>query len=145
MEEQQQSWREQEIRLQKMDEQLENMGKCSDPLSKENEDQFVGEEVEEQEIEEDNQGRPFSSEAENHMKEGLMEPPVQEALNEGNTPKITQQPCLEFKDVKAINKSTEKRIVTKIPRTTFKRRSTTSNPTPKPLASKLSQAIRGRK
>ncbi|KAL4350446.1 hypothetical protein AHAS_Ahas10G0142800 [Arachis hypogaea] len=40
------------------------------------------------------------------MKEGLMEPPIQEALNEENTPKITQQPYLEFKGVKATSKST---------------------------------------
>ncbi|KAL4328538.1 hypothetical protein AHAS_Ahas13G0210100 [Arachis hypogaea] len=74
-------------------------------------------------------------------EEGLMEQPIQKAVDEENTPKITQQPCLEFKEVKAINKST----VTKIPRITFKRRSTTSNPIPGPLASKLNQAIYKRK
>ena len=47
--------------------------------------------------------------------------------------------------MKAINKSTEKRIVTKLPRTTFKRRSTRSNPTPGPIASKLNQAMYKRK
>ena len=49
-------------------------------------------------------------------------------------------------EVKAINKSTEKRIVTKLQRTIFmkKRRSTTSNPPPDP-ASKLNQVINKRK
>ncbi|KAL4374153.1 hypothetical protein AHAS_Ahas05G0153300 [Arachis hypogaea] len=99
----------------------------------------VKEEVEEQESDEDNQGRPNSSEAENHMKEGLMEPPIQEALDEENTPIITQQPSLESKEVKAIDKSTKKRIVTKISKTTFKKRSTANNPPPD-QASKLNQA-----
>ncbi|KAL4293606.1 hypothetical protein AHAS_Ahas18G0144900 [Arachis hypogaea] len=101
--------------------------------------------VKEQKSEEVIQENSHSSGAEKYMKEELMEPPIQEALNEENTPKITQQPCLEFKEVKAINKSIEKRIVTKIPRTTFKRRSTTCNPTPGPLASKLNQAMYKRK
>ncbi|KAL4381186.1 hypothetical protein AHAS_Ahas04G0108300 [Arachis hypogaea] len=59
---------------------------------------------------------------------------------------ITQPPRLGFKDLKAINKSIEKRIVTKLQRTIFmkKRRSTTSNPPPDP-ASKLNQAINKRK
>ena len=74
-----------------------------------------------------------------------MEPPIQETLDEKKTPTITQPPRLGFKEVKAINKSTKKRIVTKLPRTTFKRRSTTSNPTPGPIASKLNQAMYKRK
>ncbi|KAL4287595.1 hypothetical protein AHAS_Ahas19G0201900 [Arachis hypogaea] len=103
------------------------------------------EEVEEQESEEVIPENSHSSEAENHMKEGLMEPPIQETLDEKKTPTITQPPRLGFKEVKAINKSTKKRIVTKLPRTTFKRRSTTSNPTPGPIASKLNQAMYNRK
>ncbi|KAL4391525.1 hypothetical protein AHAS_Ahas03G0253800 [Arachis hypogaea] len=74
-------------------------------------------------------------------EEGLMEQPIQKAFDEENTPKITQQPYLDIQEVKAINKSTKKRIVTKIPRTTFKRSSTTSNPTTGQLASKLNQAM----
>ena len=68
-----------------------------------------------------------------------MEPPIQEALNEEITPIITHQPCLDIQEVKAIDKSTKKRIVTKIPRTTFMRRSTANNPPPDP-ASKTNQA-----
>ncbi|KAL4329130.1 hypothetical protein AHAS_Ahas13G0269300 [Arachis hypogaea] len=102
------------------------------------------EEVEEQESEEDNQRSPNSSEAEDYIDEGLIEPAIQKALDEDKTPIIIQQPCLGIKEVKATNNSTEKRIVTKIPRTTFKKRSTTNNPTPD-LASKLNQAIYKRK
>ncbi|KAL4329611.1 hypothetical protein AHAS_Ahas13G0317400 [Arachis hypogaea] len=102
----------------------------------------VKEEVEEQESEE---VIPNSSEAEKYIKEEFMEPPIQKALDEYKTPKITQLPKHGFKEVKAINKSTKKRIVTKLPRTTFKRRSTTSNPTPGPIASKLNQAMYKRK
>ncbi|KAL4381520.1 hypothetical protein AHAS_Ahas04G0141700 [Arachis hypogaea] len=96
--------------------------------------------VEEHESEEVIPENSHSSEAENHMKEGLVEPPIQEALNEEITPIITQQPCLDIQEVKAIDKSTKKRIVTKIPRTTFMRRSTANNPPPDP-ASKLNQAV----
>ncbi|KAL4344512.1 hypothetical protein AHAS_Ahas11G0185800 [Arachis hypogaea] len=96
----------------------------------------VKEEVEEQESEE---VIPNSSEEEKYIKEEFMEPPIQEALNEEITPIITQQPCLDIQEVKAINKSTKKRIVTKTPMTTFMRRSTANNPPPDP-ASKINQA-----
>ncbi|KAL4287432.1 hypothetical protein AHAS_Ahas19G0185600 [Arachis hypogaea] len=96
----------------------------------------VKEEVEEQESEE---VIPNSSEAEKYIKEEFMEPPIQKALDEYKTPTITQPPRLGFKEVKAIDKSTKKRIVTKIPRTTFMRRSTANNPPPDP-ASKINQA-----
>ncbi|KAL4337429.1 hypothetical protein AHAS_Ahas12G0109300 [Arachis hypogaea] len=79
------------------------------------------------------------------MEEGLMELPMQEASEVENTPIITQPPSIDVQEVKATNKSTEKRIVTKIPRTTFKKRSNTSNPTPEPPASKLNVAIYKRK
>ncbi|KAL4315704.1 hypothetical protein AHAS_Ahas15G0211700 [Arachis hypogaea] len=104
------------------------------------------EEVEEQESEKDNQRIPNSSEAEKYMKEESTEPPLQETLDEDKTPIITQQPSRKFKEVKAINKSTKKRIVTKLQKTIFmkKRRSTPSNPPPDP-ASKLNQAINKRK
>ncbi|KAL4329409.1 hypothetical protein AHAS_Ahas13G0297200 [Arachis hypogaea] len=102
------------------------------------------EEVEEQESEEDNQGSPYLSEAESCIEEGLIEPPIQKALDEDKAPTNTQPPSLDIQEVKATNKSTEKRIVTKIPRTTFKKRSTASNPTPDP-ASKLKQATYKRK
>ncbi|KAL4329883.1 hypothetical protein AHAS_Ahas13G0344600 [Arachis hypogaea] len=102
----------------------------------------VKEEVEEQESEE---VIPNSSEAEKYIKEEFMEPPIQKALDEYKTPTITQPLRLGFKEVKAIDKSTKKRIVTKLPRTTFKRRSTTSNPTPGPIAGKLNQAIYNKK
>ncbi|XP_057734434.1 uncharacterized protein LOC130949833 [Arachis stenosperma] len=130
-----------------MDEHLENRGKHSEPLSKKNEDHLVDmkekveeqdeeatvssetlmenevvkEKVEEQESEEDNQENPHSSEAEKHMKEELIEPQIQEALDEDETPIITQPPSVDIQEVKATNKST--------------------NPTPEPSASKLNQAI----
>ncbi|KAL4371567.1 hypothetical protein AHAS_Ahas06G0178700 [Arachis hypogaea] len=66
----------------------------------------VKEEVEEQASEEDNQERPNSRETERHMKDKLIEPPIQKALDEDQTPKITQQPIHESKEVKATNKST---------------------------------------
>ncbi|KAL4394567.1 hypothetical protein AHAS_Ahas02G0164900 [Arachis hypogaea] len=84
----------------------------------------VKEEVEEQASEEDNQERPNSRETERHMKDKLIEPPIQKALDEDQTPKITQQPIHESKEVKATNKST--------------------NPVPDP-ASKINQAIYKRK
>ncbi|KAL4357002.1 hypothetical protein AHAS_Ahas09G0143100 [Arachis hypogaea] len=93
----------------------------------------------EEEREEDIQEKSHSTEVEKYMKEKLMEPPMQEALDKEITPTITQQPKLESKEVKAIKKNTKKRIVTKISRTTFMRRSTTNNP-PTDQASKLNQA-----
>ncbi|KAL4344588.1 hypothetical protein AHAS_Ahas11G0193400 [Arachis hypogaea] len=97
-------------------------------------------------MEEDTQENSHSSEV-NKKEERLREPPIQEALNEKKTPTITQSPRLGFKEVKAINKSTKKRIVTKLPRKIFMKNkgSTTSNPTPGPLASKLNQAMYKRK
>ncbi|KAL4345101.1 hypothetical protein AHAS_Ahas11G0244700 [Arachis hypogaea] len=99
----------------------------------------------EEEMEEDTQENSHSSEVEKCTEEELIEPPLQETLDEDKTPIFTQQSSLKFKEVKAINKSTKKRIVTKISRTTFKRRSTTNNPTPGPLASKLNHAMYKRK
>ncbi|KAL4374186.1 hypothetical protein AHAS_Ahas05G0156600 [Arachis hypogaea] len=106
----------------------------------------VKEEVEEQEREKDTQEKSHSTETEKCKKEGLIEPPIQEAFDEKKTPTITQPPRLGFKEVKAINKSTKKRIVTKLSRTIFMKKngSTTSNPPPDP-ASKLNQAINKRK
>ncbi|KAL4300767.1 hypothetical protein AHAS_Ahas17G0233800 [Arachis hypogaea] len=91
-------------------------------------------------MEKDTQEKSHSTEAEKCKEEKPMEPPMQEALNEEITPTTTQPPKLGLKEVKAINKSTEKRIVTKLQRTTFKRRSTANNPSPE-LASKLNQAM----
>ncbi|KAL4287537.1 hypothetical protein AHAS_Ahas19G0196100 [Arachis hypogaea] len=102
------------------------------------------EKVEEQESEEDNQGRPYSSEAENCIEEEIIEPSIQKAFDKDNAPTITQPPSLEIKEVKATDNYTEKRIVTKIPRTTFKKRSTTNNPTPDP-ASKFNPVNNKRK
>ncbi|QHO46651.1 uncharacterized protein DS421_6g189410 [Arachis hypogaea] len=82
----------------------------------------------EEEREEDTQEKSNSSEAENHMKEGVIEPSLQGTLDEDKTPTITQPPRLGLKEVKAIDKNTKKRIVTKISRTTFKKRSTANNP-----------------
>ncbi|KAL4391250.1 hypothetical protein AHAS_Ahas03G0226300 [Arachis hypogaea] len=79
----------------------------------------------EEEREEDTQEKSNSSEAENHMKEGVIEPSLQGTLDEDKTPTITQPPRLRLKEVK--------------------RRSTTSNPTPGPIASKLNQAMYKRK
>ncbi|KAL4287750.1 hypothetical protein AHAS_Ahas19G0217400 [Arachis hypogaea] len=176
---------------------LEQTRRTLEPLNREDEDQFVGEEVGKQdeeasvsseismekevvevfepvasysqkiievieeyetllpkdlmedhvkEEEEANQEKSHSTEAEKCKEEKLMEPPMQKALDEEITPTITQPPRLGLKEVKAINKSTEKRIVTKLQRTIFmkKRRSTTSNPPPD-LASKLNQVINKRK
>ncbi|KAL4391055.1 hypothetical protein AHAS_Ahas03G0206800 [Arachis hypogaea] len=96
--------------------------------------------------EEDTQENSHSNEVKK-KEERLKEPPIQEALDEKKTPTITQPPRLGFKEVKAINKSTKKRIVTKLPKTIFMKNkgSTTSNPTPGPLASKLNQAMYKRK
>ncbi|KAL4287386.1 hypothetical protein AHAS_Ahas19G0181000 [Arachis hypogaea] len=76
-----------------------------------------------------------------------MELPMQEALDEENTPTITQPPSLDIQEVKATNNNTEKRIVTKLQLiiSRKKKRSTTNNPTPEPPASKLNQAIYKRK
>ncbi|KAL4344459.1 hypothetical protein AHAS_Ahas11G0180500 [Arachis hypogaea] len=106
----------------------------------------VKKEVEEQESEEDTQEKSHSSEAEKYTEEELIEPLLQGTLDEKKTPTITQPPRLGFKEVTAINKSTKKRIVTKLPRTIFmkKKGSTISNPPPDP-ASKLNQAINKRK
>ncbi|KAL4337487.1 hypothetical protein AHAS_Ahas12G0115100 [Arachis hypogaea] len=100
----------------------------------------------EEEMEEDTQEKSHSMEAEKCIEEWLIEPPLQGTLDEDKTLTITQPPRLGFKKVKAINKRTEKRIVTKLQRTIFmkKRRSTTTNPPPDP-ASKLNQAINKRK
>ncbi|KAL4337458.1 hypothetical protein AHAS_Ahas12G0112200 [Arachis hypogaea] len=101
----------------------------------------------EEKIEEDTQENSHSSEVEKCTEEELIEPPLQETLDEEKTPTITQPLRLGFKEVKAINKSTKKRIVTKLPRTIFmkNRGSTTSNPTPRPSACKLNQAMYKRK
>ncbi|KAL4321778.1 hypothetical protein AHAS_Ahas14G0144500 [Arachis hypogaea] len=104
-------------------------------------------ELEEQKSEKVIQENSHSSGAEKYIKEELIEPLIQEALDEKRTPTIIQPPRLGFKEVKAINKSTKKRIVTKLPRTIImmNKGSTTSNPTPGPLASKLNQAMYKRK
>jgi len=104
------------------------------------------EEVDEQESEEDNQRSPYSREEESCIEEELMEPPIQKAFDEDDTPTITQQPCLDIKEVKAINNNTEERTVTK-PQMIIsmkKKRSTANNPTPDPT-SKLNQATYKRK
>ncbi|KAL4344391.1 hypothetical protein AHAS_Ahas11G0173700 [Arachis hypogaea] len=61
----------------------------------------------EEEMEENNQGDSHSIEAEKYIEKGLMEPPIQEALDEENTPTITQPPNLDIQEVKATNKSTD--------------------------------------
>ena len=97
-------------------------------------------------MEEDTQENSHSSEVKK-KEERLREPPIQEALDEKKTPTITQPPRLGFKEVKAINKSTKKRIVTKLQLniSSKKKRSTTSNPTPRPIAGKLNQAMYNKK
>ncbi|KAL4381351.1 hypothetical protein AHAS_Ahas04G0124800 [Arachis hypogaea] len=80
--------------------------------------------VEEQESEEVVPEKSHSIEVEKCKEEKLMEPPMQEALNEEITPIITQQPSLESKEVKATSKNT--------------------NSVPNP-ASKINQAICKRK
>ncbi|KAL4356842.1 hypothetical protein AHAS_Ahas09G0127100 [Arachis hypogaea] len=84
----------------------------------------VKEEVEKQASEEDNQERPNSRETERHMKDKLIEPPIQKALDEDQTPKITKQPCLNIKEVKATNKSTNSvpKSASKLNQANFKRK-----------------------
>ncbi|KAL4287648.1 hypothetical protein AHAS_Ahas19G0207200 [Arachis hypogaea] len=96
----------------------------------------------EEEKEEVNQEISHSREVESCIEEWLIEPPIQEAFDEENTPTITQQPCLDIQEVKATNNNNEERIVTKLQLiiSRKKKRSTTSNPTPKPPASKFNQA-----
>ncbi|KAL4316138.1 hypothetical protein AHAS_Ahas15G0255100 [Arachis hypogaea] len=76
------------------------------------------------------EGSPHSSEVENYIEEGFIEPSIQKAFDEDNAPTITQHPSLDIQEVKATNKSTEERIVTKLPLNISmkKERSTTSNP-----------------
>ncbi|KAL4315463.1 hypothetical protein AHAS_Ahas15G0187600 [Arachis hypogaea] len=111
-----------------------------EPSNSEDEDQFVSEKVEKQE-----QKVPVASEI--AIKDEGHEPRILQLQKLLETPTVTQPPRLGFKKVKAINKSTKKRIVTKLPRTIFMKNkgSTTSNPTPGPLASKLNQALYKRK
>ncbi|KAL4315853.1 hypothetical protein AHAS_Ahas15G0226600 [Arachis hypogaea] len=137
LEKHKQSWK--EILFKKMDGHLEQRRRNLGVPSIEDKEQSVSEEVEEQDKE-----SPSSIETENCIEEGLIEPPIQKAFDEDKAPTTTQPPCLDIQGVKATNKSTEKRIVTKIPVTTFKKRSTINNPTPDP-ASKLKQATNKRK
>jgi len=90
---------------------------------------------------ENNQGSPHSNEVESCMEDDLVEPSIQEVLDEEDTPTITQHLCLAIKEVKAIKESTQRRIMTKKQKTTSmkKRRSTKSNPNPIPT-SKRNQA-----
>ncbi|KAL4286776.1 hypothetical protein AHAS_Ahas19G0120000 [Arachis hypogaea] len=185
LERQEQSWREQETLFQKMDKHLEQIRRNLELSNIEDEDQYVKEEVEEQENEvpvssevsmknevvevfehmtsysqklselteehedsppkdlmedhteeskEVNQRSTYSVEAESFIEEGLMELPIQETFDEENTSTITQPPSLEIKEVKATNKNTENRIVTK-PQLIIsmrKKRSTANNPTHAP-------------
>ncbi|KAL4381066.1 hypothetical protein AHAS_Ahas04G0096300 [Arachis hypogaea] len=84
----------------------------------------VKEEGEEQASEEDNQERPNSRETERLMKDKLIEPPIQKALDEDQTPKITQQPIHESKEVKATNKNTNSvpKSASKLNQANFKRK-----------------------
>ncbi|KAL4371798.1 hypothetical protein AHAS_Ahas06G0201800 [Arachis hypogaea] len=61
-----------------------------------------------------NQGSSYSIEAESYIVERLIEPPMQEAFDEDNTPTNTQHLSLDIQEVKATNKSNEKRIVTDV-------------------------------
>ncbi|KAL4374148.1 hypothetical protein AHAS_Ahas05G0152800 [Arachis hypogaea] len=100
-----------------------------------------------EEREEVNQGSPhYSNDIESCIKGVFIEPPIQEALDEENTPTTIQYPNPEIKVVKAINKSTKKMMVTKKRRTISmkKKRSTKSHPTPTPT-SKFIQANNKRK
>ncbi|KAL4391104.1 hypothetical protein AHAS_Ahas03G0211700 [Arachis hypogaea] len=80
------------------------------------------------------------------IKGEFIEPPIQEALDEEGDPTITQQQRSEIKEVKAINKSTKKRMMTKKRRTISmkKKRSTKINPT-LTTTSKFTQANNKRK
>jgi len=99
-----------------------------------------------EEKEEVNQGSPHSNETESCIEGEFIEPPIQEVLNEENAPTIIQYPNPEIKVVKAINKSTKKRMVTKKRRTISikKKMSTKSHHTPTPT-SKFTQANNKRK
>ncbi|QHO38611.1 uncharacterized protein DS421_4g121910 [Arachis hypogaea] len=90
--------------------------------------------------EENNQGSPHSNEVESCMEDDLIEPSIQEVLDEEDTPTITQHLSLEIKEVKAINKNSKKDCDQETKTTSMKkRRSTKSNPTPTPT-SKRNQA-----
>ncbi|KAL4394558.1 hypothetical protein AHAS_Ahas02G0164000 [Arachis hypogaea] len=68
------------------------------------------------------------------------EPPFQEVLDEEDIPTIPQHLNVKNKEVKAFNKSTKERMVTKKRRIiSMNKRSTTNNPTPTPT-SKATQA-----
>ncbi|KAL4294006.1 hypothetical protein AHAS_Ahas18G0184900 [Arachis hypogaea] len=98
-----------------------------------------------EEREEVNQGCPHSIETESCIEGEFIELPIQEVLDEKDAPTITQQPRLEIKEVKAINKSTKKRMVTKKRRTiSVKKRGSKNNLTPAPT-SKFTQANNKRK
>ena len=98
------------------------------------------EESEEQEREKVNQGRSHSNETESCKEEGFIEPQIQEAFDEQDTPTVQQQPSSEIKDVKAVETSTKMRIVTEKQRTiSMKKRRSKNNPTPEPT-SKFTQA-----
>ncbi|KAL4316623.1 hypothetical protein AHAS_Ahas15G0303600 [Arachis hypogaea] len=91
--------------------------------------------------EENNYGNLHSNEAESCIEGEFIELPIEEVLDEGYTPPITQHPSPEIREVKAIKKSTNKGTVTKKQKTIFmkKRRSTKINPTLTPT-SKVNQA-----
>ncbi|QHN77812.1 uncharacterized protein DS421_19g656060 [Arachis hypogaea] len=92
-----------------------------------------------EEKEEVNQEISHSFEAESYKDEGFIETPMQEVSEEEITSTITQPPSHDIQEVKATNNNTEKRIVTKpqLIVSMKKKRSTTSNPTPEPPASKF--------
>ncbi|KAL4276027.1 hypothetical protein AHAS_Ahas20G0166100 [Arachis hypogaea] len=141
-----QSWK--EILFKKMEGHLEQNRRNLGVSRIEDKEQFAKEEVEEQESEEEqDKDSLLSIEIESYIEEGIIEPQIQKAFDEDKAPTLTQQPCLEIKEVKATNKSTEKRIVTK-PQLIIsmkKKKSTTSNPIHEPPASKLNQATYQRK
>ena len=98
------------------------------------------EESEEQEREKVNQGRSHSNDTESCKEEGFIEPQIQEAFDEQDTPTVQQQPSSEIKDVKAVETSTKRRIVTEKQRIiSMKKRRPKNNPTPEPT-SKFTQA-----
>ncbi|KAL4390139.1 hypothetical protein AHAS_Ahas03G0115200 [Arachis hypogaea] len=71
----------------------------------------VKEEVKEQESEEDNQGSSYSSEVENYIDEGFIEPPIQKTFDEDNVPTTTQPPSTDIQEVKATSKSTNPTLI----------------------------------
>ncbi|KAL4276550.1 hypothetical protein AHAS_Ahas20G0218400 [Arachis hypogaea] len=119
------------------------------PLSLETEEFIqwskIREKSEEQEKEAPIPRSPHSNETESCIEGEFTEPPIQEAHDKEDAPTIQQYPSLEIKDMKAVETSTKRRIVTEKQRIiSMKKRRSKDNPTLDPT-SKFIQANHKRK